>query len=85
MSQKTLSEKLKTKGFLVAETGDGFALAYPSRAKADEKARRKSFAARIFGPNATHIREMAPYLFFAYDNRTAELDAVLLRKIIMKG
>lgn len=51
----------------------------------DEKARRKAFAARIFGPDAKILRERAPLLFLAYDGRTPELDAVLLRKIILKG
>lgn len=49
----------------------------------DERARRKSFASRVFGDGGT--KAIAPYLFYAYDGKAAQLDAVLLRKIILKG
>ena len=51
---------------------------------ADEKARRKAFALRITGPNAaSETKGMMKYLFLAYDNRASELEAVLLRRVIM--
>jgi len=51
---------------------------------ADERARRKAFAARLFGPEATpEIRALAPYCFLAYDGRIDKLDATLLRHIVL--
>jgi hypothetical protein len=51
---------------------------------ADERERRKAFAARVFGPQATaEAREMAKYLFLAYDGRVDKLEATLLRRVIL--
>ena len=51
---------------------------------ADERARRKAFALRLTGPNADpEWRGQMKYLFLAYDNREAELEAVLLRRLIL--
>lgn len=51
---------------------------------ADERARRKAFAARLFGPEAKpETRALAPYCFLAYDGRLDKLDATLLRHIVL--
>lgn len=51
---------------------------------ADERARRKAFAARLFGPEATpEVRALAPYCFLAYDGKLDKLDATLLRHIVL--
>jgi hypothetical protein len=53
---------------------------------ADERARRKAFAARVFGPEASpEIRAMAGYLFLVYDGKESKLDETLLRKVILGG
>ena len=50
----------------------------------DERARRKAFAVRVLGPNAApETRSLNKYLFLAYDSRAAQLDAVLLRRLIL--
>lgn len=52
---------------------------------ADERARRKAFATRLFGPEATpEARALASYCFMAYDNRLDKLDATLLRQIVLR-
>ena len=61
-----------------AETGGTFA---------DERARRKAFAARVFGPDADPHPEgsrhaMAGSLFYAYDGKISHLEAKLVRKLI---
>ena len=57
-----------------AETGGTFA---------DERARRKAFATRVFGPDATpETRAMAGSLFYAYDGKISHLEAKLVRKLI---
>ena len=50
----------------------------------DERARRKAFAARLFGPEAKpEDRARASYCFLAYDNKADRLDATLLRRIVL--
>ncbi|MBC8101149.1 MAG: hypothetical protein H7Z41_00995 [Cytophagales bacterium] len=52
----------------------------------DERARRKAFATRLFGPEATaEVRDLAKYCFLAYDNKTAQMEAALLRRLILTG
>ena len=54
------------------------------RVGGDERARRKEYATRIFGPAATpETRALAPYLFLVYDGRNDKLDATLLRRLIL--
>jgi hypothetical protein len=51
---------------------------------ADERARRKAFASRIFGAEASReVRELQPYLFLAYDGKNDKMEATLLRKLIL--
>lgn len=58
-----------------AETGGTFA---------DERARRKAFATRIFGPEAgREVRDLGPYLFLAYDGKNDKMESTLLRKLIL--
>ena len=53
-------------------------------AHADERARRKAFATRLFGPEAdTETRALTSYLFLAYDNKPDRLDAALLRLVVL--
>ncbi|MBC7805053.1 MAG: hypothetical protein H7145_02770 [Akkermansiaceae bacterium] len=49
----------------------------------DERARRKSFASRVFGD--VRAKAIAPYLFYTYDGKVAQLDSVLLRKVVLQG
>lgn len=49
----------------------------------EERARRKSFATRVFG--SADAKAIAPYLFYTYDGKAAQLDSVLLRKVVLKG
>jgi hypothetical protein len=50
----------------------------------DERARRKAFAARLFGPGATaEARALAPYCFLVYDGKQDRLEATLLRRIVL--
>ena len=51
---------------------------------ADERARRKAFAARLFGPTASpEDRARSTYAFLAYDGRRAQMDALLLRRVVL--
>lgn len=51
----------------------------------DERARRKAFAARLFGAEVTaEVRALASYRFLAYDNKMDRLDATLLRRIVLR-
>ena len=51
---------------------------------AEERARRKAFAERLFGPEASQeVRALASYCFLAYDAKEAQLDATLLRRVIL--
>ncbi|MBC8136800.1 MAG: hypothetical protein H8F28_13025 [Fibrella sp.] len=54
-----------------------------SWAFSDERQRRKAFAARVYSDPET--KALAPYLFYAYDGKAAQLDSVLLRKVVLKG
>ena len=49
----------------------------------DERARRKSFATCVFGN--VEAKTIAPYLFYTYDGKAGQLDAVLLRKVVLQG
>lgn len=52
----------------------------------DERARRKAFASRVFGPGAdSEARALASYQFLAYDNKQSQLDATLLRNVVLRG
>lgn len=52
----------------------------------DERARRKAFAARVFGPEARpDLRAMSSYLFYAYDGKIGHIEAKLLQKLILGG
>ena len=51
---------------------------------ADERARRKAFAARLFGPEAgPEDRARATYAFLAYDGKAAQMEATLLRRVVL--
>lgn len=53
---------------------------------ADERARRKAFAARVFGPSANpDSRALSPYLFYAYDGKIEHLESKLLQRMILSG
>ena len=53
-------------------------------ALADERARRKAFAARLFGPAAPpEDRARVTYAFLAYDGRDSQMDALLLRRVVL--
>ncbi len=47
----------------------------------DERARRKAFATRVFVDEGA--KAIAGYLFHAYDGKTAQMDAALLRKVVL--
>ena len=50
---------------------------------ADERARRKAFAGRVFGPEVSaEIRSLSPSLFYAYDGNISHLEAKLLHRLI---
>ncbi len=50
----------------------------------DERARRKAFAARLFGANASSAnRARATYAFLAYDGRAAQMEATLMRRVVL--
>ncbi len=70
----------------IAETARAFVAAFDTETTstfAEERERRKSFAARVFGNADT--KRIAPYLFYTYDGKEAQLESVLLRKVIMQG
>lgn len=79
LARKTEAERIKAaaRGFLAAfeaEAGGTFA---------DERARRKAFAAFVFGPEATEeARALRPYLFLAYDGKDDKMEATLLRRVV---
>jgi RNA ligase. len=51
----------------------------------NERARRKAFAARVFGPQATaEVQAMRPYLFLAYDGKHDKMNATLLRRVVLR-
>lgn len=50
----------------------------------DERARRKAFAARVFGPGADpDTRGMSAYWFYAYDGKIGHLEAKLLQQLVL--
>ncbi len=50
----------------------------------DERARRKAFASRLFGPEAdAGTRALASYCFLAYDAKHAQMEATLLRRVVL--
>jgi hypothetical protein len=53
----------------------------------EERARRKAFAARVFGPLAVGGQQIdsAAYYFLAYDGRWDILEATLLRRVILRA
>ncbi|GAB4467381.1 MAG: hypothetical protein OHK0029_39300 [Armatimonadaceae bacterium] len=52
----------------------------------DERARRKAFAMRLLGKEANlEMRPLSGYCFYAYDSKWAHLDAILLRRIVLRG
>ena len=50
---------------------------------ADERARRKAFAARVFAGDGA--REKSAYRFLVYDGKEATLEATLLRRVVLRG
>ncbi len=80
MERRAEADRIKAKAvaFLAsfdAETGGTFA---------DERARRKAFAARLFGPEASpEGRALAGYCFLVYDGKTDKMESTVLRKVIM--
>lgn len=71
----------------IAQAARAFLAAFDAQTAgrhADERARRKAFAARLFGPEATpEDHALAPYCFLAYDGKDAQMDAVLLRRFVL--
>jgi len=52
----------------------------------DERARRKAFAARLFSPDARpEDRARATYAFLAYDAKDAQMEATLLRRVVLRS
>jgi hypothetical protein len=52
---------------------------------ADERARRKAFAARVFGPQSgPEVKTLSVYIFQVYDNKLAHLDAKLLGRLLTR-
>jgi hypothetical protein len=50
----------------------------------DERARRKAFASRVFGPDADpDTRAMSPYLFYAYDDKISHMESKLLQRLVL--
>lgn len=50
----------------------------------DERARRKVFASRVFGPGVSpEVSAMRPYLFMIYDGKQERLGATLLRRVVL--
>jgi hypothetical protein len=53
---------------------------------ADEKARRKAYASRVFAPdNTPEIRQGSGFAFLLYDGKEAELIAKLQRQFVLQG
>jgi hypothetical protein len=53
---------------------------------ADEKARRKAYASRVFAPDTNpEIRQGSGYAFLLYDGKEAELIAKLQRQFVLQG
>jgi hypothetical protein len=77
----------RTEADRIKATAQAFVAAFDAETAgtfADERARRKAFAARIFGPEATReSRDLAPYLFLAYDGKMEKMKATLLRRLIL--
>ena len=71
----------------IAEAARAFVAAFDAETRGafiDERARRKAFAARLFGPKARlEDRARAFYAFLAYDGKEASMDAVLLRRVVL--
>lgn len=71
----------------IAEAARAFVAAFDAETQgqyADERARRKAFAGRLFGPDARpEDRARSTYAFLAYDGRLAQLEALLLRRVVL--
>jgi hypothetical protein len=79
LTRRAEAEKLKTMAQEILAAFD----AATAGTFADERARRKAFAASIFGPEATpEVRSLASYLFLVYDGKERHLEAKLLRFIL---
>ncbi len=80
LERRAEAEIIKTKALAFVAAFD----AETKSAFGDERARRKAFASRVFGPNAdTDIRNMSASLFYAYDGKVAHMEAQLLQKLIL--
>ena len=77
----------RAKAASIAETARALVAAFDAETAgkfADERARRKAFAARLFGPDARpEDRARSTYAFLAYDGRTAQMEAMLLRRVVL--
>lgn len=75
-------EQIKAKALAFLATFD----AETAGTFADERARRKAFATRVFGPDAdADTRAMSSSLFYAYDGKVSFMEAKLLQKLILGG
>lgn len=84
LSRRAEADRVKAKAFAFlaafdAETGGPAAFA-------DERARRKAYAARLLGPAAgPETRSLTRYAFLAYDGKGAQMEATLLRRLVLGG
>lgn len=80
LARRAKADEIKAKAIAFLEAFD----TETSGTFADERERRKAFASRIFGQEASQeVCDLKPYLFLAYDGKNDKMEATLLRKLIL--